>query len=157
MEWVDKLIIEYEQGRKELRQMKERLGDSEQDESDKSTINSMINDMEFSLEWMKTGTQPDMYLGIDKHGAYQKDHIANMDIFPSLDIVPERKLTEQEKQDIFLKLVRLSARERVCFVYSEGYLWKQEEIAEELGISRNSVKQYLTRARKKLGVSVNEE
>ncbi|WP_077325755.1 sigma factor-like helix-turn-helix DNA-binding protein [Virgibacillus siamensis] len=157
MEWVDKLIIEYEQGRKELRQMHDKLGDSEQDEKDKSEINSMINDMTFSLEWMKTGTQPDMYLGIDKHGAYQTDHIANMDWFPSLDIVPERKLTEQEKQDIFLKLVKLSARERVCFVLREGYLWEFHDIAEELGVSKQTVHIYFKRARKKLGIDNKKE
>ena len=70
--WVDKLIIEYEDGRKELNAMKLKLGDSELDKLDKTQINSMINDMSYSIEWMKMGRQPGSLRGIDTRSAYQK-------------------------------------------------------------------------------------
>ncbi|WP_200415955.1 sigma-70 family RNA polymerase sigma factor [Virgibacillus salexigens] len=149
MNWVDKLILEYEQGRRELKKMYKNA----EDKAQKKEINSMISDMTFSIEWMKNGSQPDIYLGIDKKGAYQKDHFDNMDMFPSLDVVPERRLTEEEKQAIFLKLIKLTARERQCFIMREGYLWKLEDIADELGISKPAVHKTLERAKRKLSLA----
>ena len=41
MNWVDKLIIEYEQGRKELRDMASKLGESEEEKNDKTRVIGM--------------------------------------------------------------------------------------------------------------------
>ena len=145
MEWVDKLIIEYEQGRKELRQMHDKLGDSKADQADKSRINGMIADMTFSMEWMKNGSEPETFNGIDRKYAYQKVFFENMDVFQSLDIEPEEPLTESERKFVITQLSKLTAKERQAFVLSKAYMWTQEEIAEELGMTRNAVKMALQR------------
>jgi len=152
MNWVDKLIIEYEQGRKELRDMHEQLGSDEISKEDKKQINSMIDSMTYSVDWMKTGREPDTYRGADKWGAYQRHFIEDMDIYPSLDVFPqeERELTEEERRAITSMLLRLSPRERQCYILRTAYLWKFEEIAKELGITKQTAHQYHTKAEKKL-------
>lgn|SRR5699024_6959820 len=144
MNWVDKLIIEYEQGRKELREQH-----TSADKEDRKLINSMIGDMTFALEWMKNGREPDTYRGADRKNIYQQQFIKDMDMFQSLDIEPERMLTESEKRFIILKLSKLTAKERQCFILNKAYLWTQEEIGEELDMTRDAVKDALKRCENK--------
>lgn len=150
--WTDKMILEYEEGRRDLRKKLEQLGDSPEDRKDRKIINSMIKDMSFAMEWMDKGSEPDVFQGIDKRNAYHKSILSDMELFPSLDIMPqeERKLTEEERNAIVNKLAGLSPRERQCFIFSKAYLWTQEEIAEELGVSRRTVRQAINGAKKKL-------
>ena len=149
MEWVDKLIIEYEQGRKELRQQYDTLDDSDEGKSDKKMINSMIADMTFSLEWMKNGSEPDTFNGIDRKNAYQKIFLDDMDVFQSLDIEPEEPLTESERRFVVAHLAKLTPKERQAFILSKAYMWTQDDIAEELGMTRNAVKMALQRCNDK--------
>jgi RNA polymerase sigma-70 factor (ECF subfamily) len=149
--WADQLIIEYEQGRKGLGKMKSDLGDSEPDTLDKTQINSMIGTMSESIDWMKTGRQPDTFGGIDKRAAYQRKSIANMDLFQSLDILPaERDISEPEKQAIFNMMIDFSPRERQCFLMHNAYLMTYAEISKELGIGRSTVQKYVERAKNKI-------
>ncbi|PWU66569.1 sigma-70 family RNA polymerase sigma factor [Gracilibacillus dipsosauri] len=150
-DWAEKMIIQYEEGRKELRHKIDNLGDSETDKMDKSQINSMVSEMSFVIDWLKNGREPGKLRGIDKSSAYQLDSIQDMDMFPTLNIKPtQRELTEEEKRDIFDVLLTLSPRERQCFILHESYLRTFAEIAEELGLSRSSVQRYIERARKKI-------
>ena len=149
MEWVDKLIIEYEQGRKELRQMHDKLGDTKADQADKSRINGMIADMTFALEWMEVGSEPDTFNGIDRRNAYQKIFLDDMDVFQSLDIEPEEPLTESERRFVVAHLAKLTPKERQAFILSKAYMWTQDDIAEELGMTRNAVKMALQRCNDK--------
>src|SRR5690606_17083986 len=135
--WADKMIMEYEDGRKELGEMKRKLEDHneqiigdkdfhevdlegkwqiERNNQDKSKINSMINDMSFAIDWMRTGRRPGNLRGIDKRSAYQRRVLIDMDLLPSLDIQPEPKvLGEEEKQALVNMLIDLSHRERQCY------------------------------------------
>src|SRR5699024_5108702 len=163
MNWVDKLIIEYERGRRELRDMASCLGESENDKNDKTLLNSMIADMTFTLEWMGTGREPDTYRGIDRRNAYQKIFLEDLtekdiqenkntritDLFESLDIEPKNPLTESEKRFVVTQLSKLTALERQCFILNKAYLWTQEEIGEELDMTRDAVKDALKRCENK--------
>src|SRR5690625_135832 len=101
--WADDLIVEYEQGREGLREMKKVLSDTEYDKLDKRQINSMIRTMSFSIDWMKTGKEPGNLRGIDRRSIYQRRVLMDMELFPSLEIYPEDKE---------LKIGRASCRER---------------------------------------------
>src|SRR5699024_7386988 len=119
--WIDKLVIEYEEGKKTLEKKKAVLGDSELDRLDKTQINSMINEMADVIKWLKTGRDPYALRGNDRRSAYQKRVLYDMDLFPSLDIVPDslkendEKITNEDKELIADILVSLSARERQCY------------------------------------------
>lgn len=149
--WADILISEYKQSRKGLYGMKGKLGDSLIDKQDKNQINSMINDMSFSIDWMKTGRRPGNLRGIDKRSAYQRRALVDMDLFPSLDIEPEqREINEEEKESLVNILIDLSHRERQCFLLHQAEGLSYSEIQKELGIGRSTVQKYVERAKEKI-------
>ncbi|GAB2558301.1 sigma-70 family RNA polymerase sigma factor [Gracilibacillus alcaliphilus] len=150
--WADQLIREYEIGRKGLTTMKRELDPNDlADMNDQSKINSMIGTMTEAIDWMTIGKEPGKKRGIDKRAAYQRRAMADMDLFPSLDIVPkERELTEDEKQIIFNLIAELSPRERQCFIMNKAYMMSYAEISEELKIGRSTVQKYVERARSKI-------
>lgn len=170
--WADKMIIEYEDGRRDLGRMKGELednnarliGDKKLDEldvaareqidlnnQDKIQINSMINDMSFAIDWMKTGRRPGNLRGIDRRSVYQRTALVDMDLMPSLDIVPEqRELENIEKQALMDMLIDLSHRERQCYLLHMAQGWSMQEIADELKIKKPTVQKFIERARNKI-------
>jgi len=159
--WVDKLVIQYEQGRYSLEKKKSVLGDSELDKLDKTQINSMINEMSDVIKWLKTGRDPYAFRGNDRRSAYQKRVLYDLDLFPSLDIVPDslkekdEKMSNVDKELIADILITLSARERQCYLLHYVNQLSFEEIAKELEISKGAVQSYLERARKKIKKKVS--
>ncbi|MFA1820568.1 sigma factor-like helix-turn-helix DNA-binding protein [Virgibacillus oceani] len=150
--WADKLLIEYEDGRKELSSMKDELNlGIEEDRQDRKQINSMITDMSFSIDWMKTGRRPGNLRGIDKRSAYQRRTLLDMDLFPSLDIETEEKtLNQAEKEALMNILIELSHRERQCYLLHMAQGWSMQEIAEELKIKKPTVQKFIDRAKVKI-------
>ncbi|RFA37048.1 Fis family transcriptional regulator [Virgibacillus dokdonensis] len=150
--WADKLITEYETGRKQLRQMKRKLNlELLKDKQDEKQINSMISDMSFSIEWMKLGRRPGNMRGIDKRSAYQRRALIDMDLFPSLDIEPEEKeISEEQKHLLVNILMDLSHRERQCYLLHMAQGYSMREVAEELNISKASVQKFIERAKSKI-------
>lgn len=145
------MIINYEKGRSELRKMHRNLGNTLQDQNDKSKINSMIADMSDVIEWLQNGREPGKIRGIDKNAVYQCNSIDNMDMFPSLEIKPkERELTEDEKRAVYNALRELSPRERETFVFKHAYMWTFTQIAQELGVGKSTAQSYYERAKKKI-------
>ncbi len=150
--WADELLMQYEDGRSELRKMGDELNMEDlKDKQDKKQINSMINDMSFSIDWMKTGRRPGNMRGIDKRSAYQRRALVDMDLFPSLDIGTEEKvLSQDERKKIMDILMLLSHRERQCFLLHQAQGMSYAEIHRELNVSRSSVQKYVERAKKKV-------
>ncbi|WP_117168861.1 sigma-70 family RNA polymerase sigma factor [Paraliobacillus sediminis] len=149
--WADTLIIQYEEGRKELQRQHSELSDSKIDKLDKSQINGMVSSMTFSIDWMKKGRRPGNMRGIDKRSAYQKRALVDVDLIPSLDIQPkDRELSEEEKREIYNLLLDLSNRERQCYLlhFAQGY--SMQQIAGELNIKKPSVQTFVDRAKKKI-------
>jgi positive control factor len=150
--WADKLITEYETGRKQLREMKGKLNlELLEDKQDEKQINSMISDMSFSIEWMKLGRRPGNMRGIDKRSAYQRRALIDMDLFPSLDIEPEEKeISEEQKRLLVNILMDLSHRERQCYLLHMAQGLSYGDIKKELGIGRSTVQKYVERAKEKI-------
>lgn len=161
MNWVDKLVIQYERGRHSLEKQKSNLGDSELDRLDRTQINSMINEVSDVIKWLKTGRDPYALRGNDRRSAYQKRVLYDMDLFPSLDIVPDslkekdEELSNEDKELIADILVSLSARERQCYLLHYVNLLSFEDIGVELNISKSAVQSYIKRSRDKIKEKVN--
>lgn len=156
-DWTAKLIVEYEESRKLLCKAKNNLGESELDQLDKTQINSMIRELTDVIIWLKTGRDPFAVRGIDRRSAYQKRVLYDMNLFPSLDIMPsslkeedEVKLTDKEKELIADILLVLSPRERQCYLLHYVNQLTFDEIASELNLSKGSIQSYVERARKKI-------
>ncbi|MYL56182.1 sigma-70 family RNA polymerase sigma factor [Virgibacillus halodenitrificans] len=150
--WADKLIGEYEVGRKGLTMIKNELNpEIIEDKQDRKQINSMINDMSYSIEWMKKGRRPGNLRGIDRRSAYQRQVLVDVDLFPSLDIEPEeREIHEEEKRALYNILLDLSHRERQCFLLYQAQGFSMQEIADELNIKKPTVQKFIERAKNKI-------
>jgi|SRR5690625_336741 len=149
--WVDQLINEYTEGRKELIETREKLTDSEIDNLDKRQVNGMIRDMTFSLSWLKIGREPGALRGIDRRSAYQRRVLMDMDLFPSLEIQPDQEeISNEDKKAIIDILIDLSVRERQSYVLHNAYEMSMADIADELGISKSAVQTFLERANRKI-------
>lgn len=154
--WADRLLEEYEEGRRDLGNMKGNLNlELLEDQQDKNQINSMINDMSFSIDWMKKGRRPGNMRGIDRRSAYQRRALLDMDMFPSLDIEPEeRALQEDEKEALVNILMDLSHRERQCYLLHMANGMSMQEIAVELEIKKPTVQKFIERAKNKIMAKV---
>ncbi|ATP42444.1 RNA polymerase subunit sigma-70 [Solibacillus sp. R5-41] len=152
--WADELIKEYTDGCKELKRMKDSLENS--NINDAKQINSMIESMSFSVEWLKTGIQPRTYRSINKKSIYHRQFFESLDVIPDiidqLECINEKRfyLTSEEKKVLADIFVSLSIRERQCFVMYVAEGKSMGNIAEEMQLSKRTVQQYIERARKKV-------
>lgn len=150
--WIDRLIKEYTAGKEELEKYRDNLDSRDPlQEEEQEIVESMISDMNFSLEWMKRGRRPGNRRGVDRRSVYQRTVLLEPDVFPTLDVEPkERRFSDDEKRKIIDILWLLSNRERQCFLLHMTHGMSYAEISKELNISRRTVQQYVERAREKL-------
>ncbi|RLJ90134.1 RNA polymerase sigma-70 factor (ECF subfamily) [Planococcus citreus] len=159
--WADELLHEYSIHKKDLERRRDRLDRNDfHSKQDLTQINSMIESMNFSMEWLETGRQPGTFKGIDKKSIYQHQSFSNMDFIPDiteqLEEGPKQLyMTAEEKiilADIFASL---SLRERQCYIlhYAGGISWAK--IAEEIGVSKGTVQGYIKRAQKKINEKIS--
>src|SRR5690625_43644 len=149
------LLLEYRQSRDDLLKMIENLGNSELDKLDKRLINSMIDSVTKSIEWLETGRNPYYQQGIDVRYAYDITRLPYMDILPDLQdhltVESEPLEITDEHIDIFKKVISvLSDREWECFVLHNASCMSMSEIADKLDISKSTVQTHIKRARGKI-------
>ncbi|MTW85611.1 sigma-70 family RNA polymerase sigma factor [Virgibacillus dakarensis] len=152
MNWTDQLIHEYKIGKSQLLKIKNSLNKNvPADREDLSHINSMISDMDYSLEWLRKGRRPGNMRGIDKRSAYQRRVLIDMDLLPALELEPEEKTISDEQKALLADiLIDLSDRERHCYLLHMANGWTITEISGEIGVSRGTVQSYIDRAKEKI-------
>ncbi|WP_068672291.1 sigma factor-like helix-turn-helix DNA-binding protein [Oceanobacillus sp. Castelsardo] len=151
--WADELLGEYKEERRDLGRMKNDL--EPELFMDKKQINSMIDSMSFTIEWMETGRQPGLYRGIDKRNAYRLKQYEDMDIIPDIneELRKEREpfyLNASQKAKLINIFKSFSDRERQCYIMYEAENLSMKKIADRLGIKKRTVQQYIERAREKV-------
>lgn len=153
--WVDELVPEYKEGRRNLKSMHLELTDNEIDRLDKSQVNSMIDSMSFSIEWMETGRQPGVYRGADKRDAYRVKQYEDMDIIPDIteQLEQEREplyMSREQRVELLHLFRSFSDRERECFIMYEAEQMSMNQIAIKLNLTKATVQSYINRARNKV-------
>ncbi|MGE7092548.1 sigma factor-like helix-turn-helix DNA-binding protein [Lysinibacillus sp. NPDC048646] len=139
------LILEYKRGKKELTKLKF------DDEQKQKLVNEMIADMDFAIEWMRIGKRPNFQSkAIEQKSAYERRQLINMDLFPCLEIVPERTISEYRKKAVMQVLMALSERQMNCFLLHTAHMRSMDEIAFELGIKKATVQKHIELARLKI-------
>ncbi|MGM7634180.1 sigma-70 family RNA polymerase sigma factor [Bacillus sp. Hm123] len=148
------LIYEYKHSLRELKKMKTAIEAKEEltelDQQDKSMINSMISEVEFAIQWMVSGRNPDAMRGADRSGAYTLDPKLLEAVVPNREVIEERKLTADEQWLLDDVLADLTKRERDVFTLVRAEGLTLEHTAELLGITKSSVQTYLERAERKI-------
>ena len=148
--------MQYKQSRKGLKEMLDRLGNTEQDELDKMQINSMINSVSKIIDWLETGRNPYFQQGVDIRYIYQiksfDERFDSLQTIPDiLDAVEEPfEITDDQKNTLVEIFKLLSDRERECFLLHIGQGWSMQEIADELNISKSTVQTHVERAKEKI-------
>ena len=159
LNWADRLIHEYTGGRQELRKRADQLDrDNPIDMNDLKQVNSMIESMTFSLEWMTTGRQPGTFRGVDEKAVYQRRSYENIDLIP--DIAEQLEENDINKKHLFMSreekviladiLSSFSLRERQCYILHVAQGMSLSAIGDELGISKGTVQGYIKRAQSKV-------
>lgn len=126
------------------------------DGEDYRIVGEMISDMNYALDWMRRGRKPESRKGIDKKSAYQRRVLLDMDLFPSINLKPSQTYLNEEQREILINtLVSFSRRERQCYLLHMAQGWSLQEIADELGIKKRTVQQYVDRAKEKIKKKVS--
>lgn len=162
LDWANDLIEQYTVGQLELEKRANALDrKSRSDMDDLTQINSMIESMSFSIDWMATGRQPGTYRGAEKRAVYQRQYIEDMDTIP--DIVEQLEedhkhlyISKEERLILADIFASMSHRERQCYVLHEGQGMSMGKIADEVGLKKRTVQQYIERARQKVKERVRE-
>ncbi|MEK5070725.1 sigma-70 family RNA polymerase sigma factor [Sporosarcina sp. FSL K6-1508] len=159
LSWADKMIPEYIKGRQDLKKRADQVDrDNSIEMNDLKQLNSMIDSMTYSLEWMTTGRQPNTYRGVDEKAVYQRRSYENIDLIP--DIAEQLEENDVNKKHLFMTreekviladiLSSFSLRERQCYILHVGQKKSMSEIAYELGVSKSMVQQSIRRAKSKI-------
>lgn len=153
------LIAEYRRSLRLAKQMKRKLENLKKptlrDEEDIEVISGMISDLEFALEWLNNGRNPNDMRGADIKGAYLTDpHL--------LDVIPVHPFYKEiledgsainnnlDKDIIEDALCSLTEREKDIFIMIKAEGLTYEYTAELLGIKKSTVQTHLERAEKKI-------
>ncbi|WP_301108396.1 sigma factor-like helix-turn-helix DNA-binding protein [Sporosarcina sp.] len=161
-DWANDMIEEYTMGQLELENRAKALDrNSRSNMDDLTQINSMMESMAFSIDWMATGRQPGTYRGAEKRAVYQIQYIDSMETIPDI----AEQLEEDHKHLFISKEARLiladifasmSHRERQCYVLHERQGMSMGRIADEAGLKKRTVQQYIERARQKVSERVEK-
>ncbi|MFJ7933696.1 sigma factor-like helix-turn-helix DNA-binding protein [Sporosarcina sp. NPDC096371] len=167
LNWADELIQEYTGGRQELKKRADQIDRNNPIElQDLKQINSMIESMSFSLEWMTTGRQPGTYRGVDEKAVYQRRSYENIDLIPDIEMqlrdendINKKHLfmTREEKVIMADILASFSLRERQCYILHVAQKRSMSDIANELGVSKSMVQQSIRRAKKKVDERMDKD
>lgn len=150
--WVSVLRKEYAASEKKLVAYRDKLrGEVSEIDPELLTVEDMLTDMHHAMEWMRTGREPNRKRGQDIHDAYSRSILMDMELLPaSTTVRQELRATEAEKVQLVQLLMRLSNRERQCFLLHTSNQMSMAEIGRELRISKATVQTNLDRAKAKL-------
>lgn len=139
--------------RKQLEAYKQSLDKENAAEADEfKIVGGMISDLNYSMEWLERGRRPGNRRGIERQSVYQRTALLDVDLFPSLNLEPEREIPsdDADKRALIDILWNLSNRERQCYVLHMSHGMSYSEIAREIGVTRTSVQKFVERAKKKI-------
>jgi RNA polymerase sigma factor (sigma-70 family) len=153
--WVEQITKEINKDKKGLQAYRDKLDSirdpSIDDQNDAEMVEEIIGDMNFALNWMRTGRRPGSRRGVESKGVYKRTAMLDKRLFPSLDLEEKEKvLSDEERRKIADILWKMSERERTCYLLHASYGMSFADIGKELNISKGTVQGYVDRAKKKI-------
>jgi RNA polymerase sigma-70 factor (ECF subfamily) len=155
--WVKDRLREYAKGKRDLEKYRDSLiGDESDDMTDEvreevEIVSGMISDMNYAIEWMRSGRRPNSRRGIEIHDAYSRSIMMDMDLLPRTEPEPEMAVSIERKRELVRILLKLSAREQQCYLLHTAHGMSFADISKEIHLSKASVQRYVDRARAKVG------
>lgn len=150
--WVEKLITEYGKSKKLLEAYKLTLDpDNPDDRFDSKQVGGMISGLQVSMEWMRTSRSPGSRRGVDRKDAYKYCALMDMDLLPYVNPEPEvMEITNENRRQLVNVLLKLSDRERQCYLLHMAQGLSYADIGKELKLTKAAVQSYVDRARGKV-------
>ncbi|MGC4378273.1 sigma-70 family RNA polymerase sigma factor [Fictibacillus sp. Mic-4] len=156
------LINEYKETLHMVRKAQETTN-----KEDKAILRSMASDLEYALQWMRSGRCPGNKRGIERRAAYQREKSINPlvmqkffrsteDVYEWDDHLKEDKISDWDRERIEDALSVLTDREREIYLMKRGHCFSYEEIAAYLCISKGTVQKNIERAEKKISERVKQ-
>ncbi|KEO84769.1 sigma factor-like helix-turn-helix DNA-binding protein [Tumebacillus flagellatus] len=144
------LLLQYKKTRRDLRAKHDRTESKE----DQALLSQMIGDVEFVIEWLSTGRQPESRRGIDRRSVYELTKVWDPEWFKEF-VAPvaatsEYELSLSDEFSLDDAMTGLSERERQCYVLHVGFDYSMLQVAQELNIKKASVQNHLKEAAKKI-------
>lgn len=150
--WVEKLVTEYGDSKLKLEGYRDKLDPKNPlQQEELTTVDGMISDMNYALEWLRSGRRPWSRRGVENRDAYRRAALMDMDLFPAVNFEPdELEISAERKRQLVSVLLKMSARERQCYLLHMAQGLTYANVAKELKLSKRSVQQYVERARAKV-------
>jgi positive control factor len=158
------LIKQYNESLRLAKQMKEQACGNQE-----ITISGIISDLNYSLEWMRTGRRPGNRRGIERRAAYQRerpfDPLVMQKYFrseePKYEWDEEERevesvITSYERDMIECALSELTVLEKEYYLMSRGRGIPYSDIATYYCISSSTVQTTVGRAEKKVAKHIKE-
>jgi len=158
--WVKARKKEYAEGVRNLMKYRDSLTrldlreQTPEELQEISIVEGMISDMNYAIEWMRTGRQPHTRRGVDIKDAYKRSILMDMDLIPNKQPEQEQRITDVQKQAVVKIMMKLSPRELECYLLHVSNGLSLAEIADELKIKKRSVQDYVDRAKSKVAQAV---
>ncbi|NQX45329.1 sigma-70 family RNA polymerase sigma factor [Paenibacillus tritici] len=141
--WIETLIGQYAAETHVLERYRDTLDLSLPAAAEEAeTVSGMLADMRYALTWMRRGRRPG-----SRRGAERTDVYRQREIYIKLSA---REITELERLRLVDALLALSDRERTCFLLHMAQGLTLQEISDKLRLSKNTVRDYVDRAKKKI-------
>ncbi|HJF32807.1 MAG TPA: LuxR C-terminal-related transcriptional regulator [Sporosarcina psychrophila] len=128
---------------------------------EKGILNSIISDLTFTIDWLKTGRQPGARRGIERTAAYDREkpfdpavlerHFSTRQAETPWDRERTKEIVWTKRDALIMQMVlhKLSDRDRDILLMYEGGK-SQYEIAELLDMKRSTVQKAIRSAKKKI-------
>ncbi|POD46272.1 hypothetical protein BKM15_25870 [Pseudomonas syringae pv. syringae] len=158
---MEDLIIQYRQALKEIRRM---IPDAS--EEDKKLLSSMASDLQYALEWMRTGRRPGNRRGIERRAAYQRERpfdpllmqryfrSTDEEVYEWDDHLQEDSVSYWDRLRIEDALSVLSDKEKEAYLMSKGNCLSFSQIAKYLKLSKSTVQDRVERAERKIAKQI---
>lgn|GEM_PF-3290851 len=125
------------------------------DHPDEKLLRDTLKSLTYAIMWMHTGREPGgSKRGIERRAAYQRNKMVDPLIMQSMksgaNAGGPSNLSDWERFQLEEALRRLSPRERECYEMKHGQGFSHSYIAKLLKIDKDSVKEYVDRAQRKV-------
>lgn len=149
---MKELMEQYREKVKQLEALKETAPDK-----DKTIIGSMITDLRYALEWMRTAKEPGAVRGIERRAAYQRNTAVNPLLMQKYlrsaetlyewdDKPKENVLTEWECIKLEDALSTLTEKEREIYIMFKGNCLSMDKISNLLKVSKGTIQKSIQRS-----------
>jgi RNA polymerase sigma-70 factor (ECF subfamily) len=123
-------------------------------DEEKELISGMISDLQYAIDWMNRGHQPDPRRGINRRSRGQRtipvDPLKIQSYAQPAACGSPTTLSEYERYQIEDALSTLSVRERECYIMKYGKCYSIGDIANILNVKRGTIQDYLKKAEEKV-------